>query len=32
LIKNSRKILFSSKNPRKSILSPKITRPFPENF
>jgi hypothetical protein len=32
LFKYSRKILFPSKNPRKSILSPKITKPFPVNF
>jgi hypothetical protein len=32
LFKNSVKILFPSKNPRKSVLSPKITKPFPENL
>jgi hypothetical protein len=32
LFKNSRKSFSSSKNPRKSILTPKITKPFPENF
>jgi hypothetical protein len=28
---NSRKCLFPLKNPRKSILPPKIVKPFPEN-
>jgi hypothetical protein len=28
---NSRKHIFSSKNPSKSILTPKIVKPFPEN-
>jgi hypothetical protein len=28
----SRKWLFPLKNPRKSILTPKIVKPFPENF
>jgi hypothetical protein len=32
LNKNSRKFLFPFKNPRKSILSPKIMKPFPVNF
>jgi hypothetical protein len=29
---NSRKWLFALKNPRKSILTPKIVKPVPENF
>jgi hypothetical protein len=29
---NSRKCIFPLKNPRKSILTPKIVKPFPENF
>jgi hypothetical protein len=29
---NSRKCLFPLKNPRKSIFTPKIVKPFPENF
>jgi hypothetical protein len=29
---NSRKWFFPLKNPRKSILSPKIVKPLPENF
>jgi hypothetical protein len=32
LVKNSRKFLFPSKNPRKSILSLKIAKPFPVNL